>query len=618
MTSRSPLVNRLAVAIGAIVLTAIVSMATTLGISSSIEGNATAINQAGALRMAAFQLAARSATTDLTNGDASIEAQTARYQTRLETSAIVRSIPRSTDHPLALQYQKVKQLWLTRLKPDIEQHEAGTPLTPAIVASIEQYTSEVDLLVSMLEQRTEARIDLLLLIQIISMIFSILIVMALFLDLKNRVLRPLRKLIHIATAVGVQDFSHKANLKGDDELARLGQAFDQMTSELALTYYELESRVQRKTEELEISHSALQAMHVASRGLFANHDLCSGAIPILQELERLLGIGPIRLYLHEKGSPEPIEAVTTATSKRPFYCRDHHCNACLVTPEVYDDLPLEGNDGRRLLLPIRTPGQLLGTLEVWYPADKGLPDMSRRLLETMTDQLATAIFLERQITEEQQQTLAEERTVIARELHDSLAQSLSYLKMQVTRLRRLNISGDQEKLHSEILDELSTGLNSAYRQLRELLATFRLKLDTPDLASALSITIDEFSERLGRPVALEYNLPPQTLSPNEEIHTLQIIRDGLANAVKHADATDIAVEVVFESPRVCARIRDNGKGLPGGGQPVNHYGMVIMQDRARTLGGTVEVKNREEGGVEVELTFVPKSRNLIAVQSSTA
>src|SRR5690606_3934964 len=219
----------------------------------------------------------------------------------------------------------------------------------------------------MLEQRTEARIDLLLLIQIISMVFSILIVMALFLDLKNRVLRPLRKLIHIATAVGEQDFSHKANLKGDDELARLGQAFDQMTSELALTYYELENRARQKTEELQVSHAALQAMHVASRGLFANHDLCSGAIPILQELERLLGIGPIRLYLHEKGSSNPIEAVTTATDKRPFYCRDHHCNACLVTPDVYDDLPLEGNDGRRLLLPIRTPGQLLGTLEVWYP-----------------------------------------------------------------------------------------------------------------------------------------------------------------------------------------------------------------------------------------------------------
>lgn len=618
MTSRSPLVNRLAMIIGAIVLTAIVSMATTLAVSNSIEGNATAINLAGSLRMGAFQLVARSATEDYRNGQGAILERIAEYEERLKAPAITRSLPGTDDHPLLQQYRRVNEQWTNQLRPELETHEAGTPITAAMVGAVEEFTEEVDLLVSMLERRTEARIDLLHLIQIISMVFSVLIVVALFLDLKNRILRPLRKLVGIATAVGEQDFSHKANLKGSDELAQLGQAFDQMTSELALTYYELESRARQKTEELEISHAALQVMHSASRGLFANHDLCSGAIPMLQDLEQLLGIGPIRLFLHDKESAEPVQAITTATPKRPFYCRDHHCNACLVTPEVYDEMPLENNDGRRLLLPIRTPGQLLGTLEVWYPAEKGLPETSRRLLETLTDQLATAIFLEKQITEEQQLTLAEERTVIARELHDSLAQSLSYLKMQVTRLRRLNIDGEQKPIHDDILDELSTGLNSAYRQLRELLATFRLKLDTPDLASALRKTIDEFSERLGKPVEFEYNLPPQTLSPNEEIHTLQIIREGLANAVKHADATDIAVKVLFDSPQVRASIEDNGKGLPGGDQPVNHYGLIIMQDRARTLGGKVNVRNRDEGGVEVALTFVPKSRNLIPTETSPA
>jgi len=618
MTSRSPLVNRLAVVIGAIVLTAIVSMATTLAVSNSIEGNATAINLAGSLRMGAFQLAARSASESPVENTETLDQRIEEYEDRLRDPAIIRSIPRTDDHPLVEQYKTVEYGWANQLKPSLESHQTGAPLTTEMVMAVENYTIEVDRLVSMLEQRTEARIDLLHLIQIISMVFSVLIVLALFLDLKNRILRPLRKLVGIATAVGEQDFSHKANLKGSDELAQLGQAFDQMTSELALTYYELESRARQKTEELEISHAALQVMHSASRGLFANHDLCSGAIPMLQDLEQLLGIGPIRLFLHDKESAEPVEAITTATPKRPFYCRDHHCNACLVTPEVYDEMPLENNDGRRLLLPIRTPGQLLGTLEVWYPAEKGLPETSRRLLETLTDQLATAIFLEKQITEEQQLTLAEERTVIARELHDSLAQSLSYLKMQVTRLRRLNIDGEQKPIHDDILDELSTGLNSAYRQLRELLATFRLKLDTPDLATALRKTIDEFSERLGKPVAFEYNLPPQTLSPNEEIHTLQIIREGLANAVKHADATDIAVKVVFDSPQVRASIQDNGKGLPGGDQPVNHYGLIIMQDRARTLGGKVNVRNRDEGGVEVALTFVPKSRNLIPTETTPA
>jgi len=617
MKSRSPLVNRIAIVVSAVVLTSIVSMATTLAVSKSIEGNATAINLAGALRMGAFRLLSHVASPEVSNtGGDNIRNLASQYELSLKDNNITRAIPLTEDHPLATQYRYITAYWEQTLRPALQNHAQGEPISLDMLAATEHYASSVNQLVSMLEQRTEARIDLLHLIQIISMVFSILIIIALFVDLRDRVLKPLRKLVNIATAVGEQDFSRKANLKGSDELAQLGSAFDQMSSELALTYYELEERVRNKTEELEKSHSALQLLHAASRNLFANHDLCSGAVPMLQELEQLLGIGPIRLYLHDKESTEPVQVVTTSSTERPFYCRDHHCHACLVTPEIYDELPTEEHDGRRLLLPIRTPGNLLGTLEVWYPADKGLSDTARRLLETLSDQLATAIFLERQITEEQQLTLAEERTVIARELHDSLAQSLSYLKMQVARLRRLNIDGEQKKAHEAILDELSTGLNSAYRQLRELLATFRLKLDTPDLVTALRKTIEEFSGRLGKPVKLKFNLPPQTLSPNEEIHTLQIVREGLANAVKHADATEIFVDVVFESPQVKVKIRDNGKGLPEGGQPLNHYGLIIMQDRARTLGGQVAVQNHDQGGVEVGLTFVPKSRHLIPTETS--
>lgn len=612
MTSRSPLVNRIAIVVCAVVLTSIVSMATTLAVSKSIEGNATAINLAGALRMGAFRLLSHAASPESSStGANNFQALASRYELNLNDKHITRAIPAAKDHPLSEQYRAISTYWEKTLRPELTNHSKGSPVNAKMLAATESYVASVDQLVNMLERRTEARIGLLHLIQVISLAFSILIIVALFVDLRNRVLKPLRKLVSIAGAVGEQDFSQKANMKGSDELAQLGSAFDQMSSELALTYYELEERARSKTEELEKSHAALQLLHSASRSLFANHDLCSGAVPMLQELEQLLGLGPIRLFLHDKESAEPVQAVTTASTERPFYCRDHHCNACLVTPEVYDELPIQENDGRRLLLPIRTPSTLLGTLEIWYPADKGLSNTSRRLLETLSDQLATAIFLERQITEEQQLTLAEERTVIARELHDSLAQSLSYLKMQVARLRRLNIEGDQKDAHGAILEELSTGLNSAYRQLRELLATFRLKLDTPDLATALRKTIEEFSTRLGKPVGLHYNLPPQALSPNEDIHTLQIVRESLANAVKHADATEVFVDVLFESPQVKVLIRDNGKGLPEGGQPINHYGLIIMQDRARTLGGQVIVQNRENGGVEVILTFIPESRHLI-------
>lgn len=617
MTRNSPLVKRIAIVVGAVVLTAIVSMATTLGVSRSIEGNATAINIAGSLRMGAYELLARSAADPAQDHSATFMTRLHAYQDRLAHPGFNEAIPAADEHPLAKQHQTMESLWQDELRPALVAHAPdSTRVTEDLIAITERYVTEVDELVNMLEQRTEARVDLLHLIQIISLVLSILIIFGLFLDIKKRVLRPLRKLVDIAAAVGDQDFSRKANLTGSDELSQLGNAFDQMTSELALSYNELKEEAMAKTRELEKSHAALELLHSSSRSLFANHDLCNGAIPMLQDLEQLLGIGPIRLFLHDKNSSEPVEAITTSTKERPFYCKDHHCDACLVTPEVFDELPSEGNDGRRLLLPIRTPGQLLGTLEVWYPASKGLSQTARRLLETLSDQLATAIFLERQITEEQQLTLAEERTVIARELHDSLAQSLSYLKMQVARLRRLDITGEHEEIHGEILEELSTGLNSAYRQLRELLTTFRLKLDTPDLATALRQTVEEFSERLGSEVQLEYRLPPQTLSPNEEIHTLQIVREGLANAVKHSQASEVRVQLLFESPRVVVKILDNGKGLPTGDQPAQHYGLIIMQDRARTLGGKASVHNRESGGVEVALSFIPKSRHMIASEAT--
>ncbi len=617
MISRSPLVNRIGITVAAIAMTALVSMASTLTVSRSIEGNATAINVSGSLRMGAYDLLNRVLQETNGGGDPAAFAEAvSRYEERIVHSAISQRVPADAEHPLNRQYQQVLTLWKTQVLPGLQQASSSDLVPRTLLQTTNRYVAEVDTLVSMLEERTESRIDLLHLIQIISLVFSVVIVIALFLDLKNRVLRPLRKLVDIAMAVGEKDFSHKAHLSGSDELAQLGSAFDQMTSELALSYHELEAEARDKTRELEIGHTALELLHSASRTLFANHDLCSGAVPMLQDLEELLGIGPIRLYLHDKNAGQPVESVTTTAVDRPFYCRDHHCNACLVTPEQYDELPNENNDGRRLLLPIRTPSQLLGTLEVWYPADKGLSETARRLLETLSDQLATAIFLERQINEEQQMTLVEERTVIARELHDSLAQSLSYLKMQVARLRRLDVASEQKATHDDILEQLSSGLNSAYRQLRELLTTFRLKLDTPELSAALRKTADEFSDRLGHPVELEYDLPLQTLSPNEEIHTLQIVREALANAVKHSGADKVTVKVLFRTPQVQVTVRDNGKGLPEGDAPSQHYGLVIMQDRARTLGGKVEVRNHDQGGAEVVLSFIPKSRHMIESRAS--
>ena len=220
--------------------------------------------------------------------------------------------------------------------------------------------TEVETLVSLMEKRTEARIELMNLVQGASLLFTVLIILLMLYDLRSNVVGPLKQLLLVAQGVARRDFSQRCNLRGEDELSRLGQALDQMTEELAVSYQGLENRVAEKTRELARSHSALELLHNANRSLYATDDLCEGAIPLLQTLEELLGIGPIRLYLHDRNSPEPVEAVTTAARERPYYCRDHDCNACLVTPQAMDELPWESTDGRRLLLPIRTATQSTG------------------------------------------------------------------------------------------------------------------------------------------------------------------------------------------------------------------------------------------------------------------
>jgi two-component system nitrate/nitrite sensor histidine kinase NarX len=617
---RNSLVSRVGAVVAAISIVALMNIIVSLAISGSIQGNATAINIAGSLRMQSFQMLAqwhqlRDQAVNADPASDTWEAQIQRFSERLHTQPLVTALPGASDHEISRQHRAISQLWLEELKPSLI--EPPREIAPATLHElVGRLVNEVDGLVTLLEQRTEARIKLMNLVQIISLIVTLLVIVALYFDTKTKVVQPLKRLLAIALAVGTKDFSQRSGLKGNDELSRLGRAFDQMTVELSVSYRDLETDATEKTVALERSHAALRLLHSASRSLFASSDLCASAVPLLQNLEELLGIGPIRLYLHDRNSPEPVQALTTAAKARPYYCRDHDCNACLISPHALDDAPHDGADSRRLMLPIRTSTALLGTLEAWYPAKEGLPETGRRLLETLSDQLATAIFLQRQMTEQQRLTLAEERAVIARELHDSLAQSLSYLKMQVARMRRLDIVPDNTDRHNDILNELSTGLNSAYRQLRELLTTFRLKLDTPDLRTALQQTVVEFGERLPNPVQLTYDLPQAMLSANEEIHVLQIIREGLANTVKHADATQVEVVVSFHSPKVQVQIMDNGKGLPDSEQPPQHYGLIIMQDRARTLGGEIVIQNRSEGGVSVEFAFAPKSRHLITRQVS--
>lgn len=607
---RDSLIARIGMALAAVVVLALINIGVSLMISASARGDATAINHAGLVRMELQRLVTLAGRDAPSVSRESVMAQLERVTGQLESPVLNGAMP-GLEHPVTDRYQAVRLTWLALIRPAYEAAMVDGSRTLPPLRNTRLFIGAVDGLVGSLEARAESRINLMGIVQLLSLILTLAVVVVLFIDVRRRVVEPLNRLLMIARGAARQDFSQRTGFRGRDELAVLGRTFDQMSEALSRRYADLESRAEARTQELERSHRALQLLHRASRSLYGSTDLCEGSVPLLQQLESLLDIGPVSLYLHERENESAFEAVTTFAEKRPEHCRSFNCDACLTGCHSFEDQPEEHR--KRLLLPVRTADELVGTLEVWYARDRVLQNHERQLLETLADQLGTAVYLNRRVTEQQRLTLMEERAVIARELHDSLAQSLSYLKMQVARLQKLQRESDREPdaREHEVVQELRNGLDNGYRQLRELLTTFRLQFNSPGLESALQQTVREFSDRLGYAVSLDYDMPPRMFSPNEEIHVLQIVREALANVLKHADATEASVRVYQRNGSLRVVVRDNGVGLPEGGAPPSHYGIVIMRDRSHTLGGELSLRNRDEGGAEVRLMIPQHNAGLI-------
>jgi two-component system nitrate/nitrite sensor histidine kinase NarX len=259
------------------------------------------------------------------------------------------------------------------------------------------------------------------------------------------------------------------------------------------------------------------------------------------------------------------------------------------------------------------------------PQGRELEAWQNQLLEALSRHIGIAIGTARRTEQSRRLSLLEERAALARDLHDSLAQSLSYMKIQVSRLKPLLPVAEPGQARSgagneasEVLAELRDGLNSAYRQLRELLTTFRLRIEGEGLAAALQTTVTEFSGRGNIPITLEVHLAGCRLTANEEIHALQIVREALSNVLNHAHAHQAEVRVVCNSDgSVSATVTDDGIGIHQTAG-AHHYGMTIMEERANNLGGQLTVENLPTRGARVTLHFMPNTRRDITIPIRSA
>jgi two-component system nitrate/nitrite sensor histidine kinase NarX len=623
-------------AMAGIVLLALISMSSSMIIAEMLKGQAAAINQAGSLRMQSYSITTRLLAGTDRDGPGygeSVATALQEYEKRLDNPRLADVLPKDPADVLRAAYSQIAEEWQTDIKPLMSAYlcHAGPgrcaapsavrsdigPLKPMLVTRVHAYVQRIDRFVSLLEDAAESKIAWLRLIQGMALFLTLTVVYLAMYLLYTDVVTPLRDLLISAEHARRGDFSARVRHSGEDELGRLGHAFNVMAEDLSKLYAGLESRVRGKTADLERRNRSLELLYHTITQLAGGPVSDAAYTVLLKRIEHVLGLGPSALCLTEgAGASAAFRHASTARPDRngAQLCSHSVCADCLGQGEAQlREIALGPQETTRVFsAPLRDREQSYGVLQIVVPPGVEFDLWQEQIIETIGRHIGIALGTRHHMVQSRRLALLEERSVIARELHDSLAQSLSYLKIQVLRLQsRLEREGNARDSLA-ILDELRTGLNAAYRQLRELLTTFRLKMEGRGLSRALEATVQEFGTHGAAPaggaltVSLDNRLAGCPLNVNEEIHILQIVREALSNVTRHAHAGRADVALHCDGSTVTISVDDDGVGYAPNpeGEP-HHYGFVIMQERAHSLGGEVTIRRRTEGGTRVELQFTP-------------
>ncbi|MEW8692956.1 MAG: type IV pili methyl-accepting chemotaxis transducer N-terminal domain-containing protein [Candidatus Thiodiazotropha endolucinida] len=609
------LLARAGLAMGVITVLAVAGMASAVFIARISYGEASAVNIAGSLRMQSYRIAA--ALESRRNGDfktsKDIEDLIDEFESRFNDPQLTGAITGVNNQSLQTTYSLVETRWRLAVNPlikkFIQEIETGTSAGSLDRTSrsfhilIRSFVNDIDKLVRQLEEAAESRIHLLGLMQSISLLLTLMVAAATLYLMQTDIVSPLRDLLSSAEKAGEGDLSVRVGHTGPDELGRLGQAFNTMAIQLSRIYEDLEQRVEEKTHELTQRNNSLELLYDISRGLTKAPISEPTYRKMLSDITKVVDVKSITLCLLDHDSRHAHRLANSGTI--PPMCETANCETCIDDGK---QRKLIIGDSNILSIPVNDQEQQYGVLLIEYEIGKSMEPWQTHLLNTLGRHIGIAIGVTRRVNQSRRLALLDERSVIARELHDSLAQSLSYLKIQVARLSILIKPDDVSAKVAEVMAELEEGLDASYRQLRELLTTFRLKMDENGLTAALNETVEGFRERSSLTIILDNRISGDPLSVNEEIHILQIVREALSNITYHAKATKAEIRLSQNADgKIIIDIEDDGIGIQPQADRTHHYGLAIMRERANSLNAKIQIEPRSDKGTRVRLQFRPKN-----------
>ncbi|HEX6507266.1 MAG TPA: histidine kinase [Chloroflexota bacterium] len=274
----------------------------------------------------------------------------------------------------------------------------------------------------------------------------------------------------------------------------------------------------------------------------------------------------------------------------------------------------DGHEGTAAFgVPLTAGSSRLGMLVVDRGPEGEFDDEDLRLLRSFGAQ--ASVLLERSLLYEEVAAGAvlEERSRLAREIHDGLAQHLAFLKMRVAWLQR-----SPANLELSHLVDIEGVLETALTEARQAITTLRTAPSGSSTADAIAAYAADFGQVSGLSVQAEREGHVPEVGPKARVELLRIVQEALNNVRKHARARHVTVRILSQDGDLLVIVRDDGAGFIVGEDLRGHFGIDIMSERAQSIGGHLEVTSEPRAGTEVRISVPAGEAEPLSSGSQTA
>jgi two-component system nitrate/nitrite sensor histidine kinase NarX len=447
-------------------------------------------------------------------------------------------------------------------------------------------------------------------------------------QVNQRLIEPLAHLRNWAARMRGGNLSAQIPVPARGEFGALARDINRLGAELKSLTREMNAQVRNQTVRLARKTQSLDILYDVSTSLNQSASLDKLLEDFLEILIDLVDAraGSVRLLdgenrhrtrlIASRGLPP--ETVERDRSMEVDRCQ---CGWASMDGEIHIQRGTEGcakllgrpylerDCSEFVVIPIQYQARILGVYNLFLDKPvSALGEDAHDLLGSIGKHLGLAIEKARLDNDARRLAIMEERQTLGNELHDSLAQSLVGMRLQVKMLGETLHRKDLRTAQNEV-NRLRSAVEDAHASLRELLSNFRFKLDDGGLVPAITNMIERFNEETGISVFFQNECPDLVLSPNQEIQVFRIVQEALANIRKHSEARNARILLNQDTTgRYYVLIEDDGRGLAPTepGIPGEHLGLDIMRERAASLAGELSIESEPGEGTRILLAFDPR------------